>query len=71
MRGKTKIAMCVIYGKQESVSTVEDEEQFQDLTTQINLYQKTHKVIVLGDLARVSSPRSALKILISTDGVHN
>ena len=27
----------------------EVEEQFQDLTTQINLYQKTHKVIVLGD----------------------
>ena len=42
--------MGVIYGKQESASANEAEEQFQNLTTQVNLYQKTHKVILLGDL---------------------
>ena len=50
VKGITNIAMGVIYGKQESASSNEAEEQFQNLTTQINLYQKTHKVILLGDL---------------------
>ena len=50
VKGITNIAMGVIYGKQESASANEAEEQFQNLTTQVNLYQKTHKVILLGDL---------------------
>ena len=41
IKGRTNIAICVMYF-QESVNTNEAEQQFQELTTQINLLQKTH-----------------------------
>ena len=50
IKGKTNIALSVIYGKQESAKKEEAEQQFQELTTHTNMLQQTHRVIILGDL---------------------
>ena len=58
-----------MYGKQESVNTNEAEQQFQELTTQINLLQKTHRIILLGDLnAKVEISRQHCKQNESRNG---
>jgi exonuclease III len=49
LRGKTNIAIGVIYGKQETTRKEEVETQFQELATQTNILKKTHQIIIMGD----------------------
>ena len=50
IKGKSNIAMGVIYGKQETANKDEIEQQFQELTTETNMMQKNKRAIILGDL---------------------
>ena len=60
--------MCNVW-EQESANTNEAEQQFQELATQINLLQKTHRIILLGDLnAKVEINRQHCKQKESRNG---
>ena len=50
LKGKSNIAIGVVYGTQETAHKDEIEQQFQELTTKTNMMQKNNKVIILGDL---------------------
>ena len=50
IKGKSNIAIGVVYGKQETANKEEIEQQFQELTTETNMMQKNNKAIILGDL---------------------
>ena len=53
IKGKSNIAMGVIYGKQETANKDEIEQQFQELTTETNMMQKNNRAIILGDLVEM------------------
>ena len=71
LKSASKIAIGVVYGKQETASKEEVEQQFQELTTVTNRMQQQCEVIILGDLnAKIAINKQQCKQKLSRNGSH-
>ena len=69
LKSASKIAIGVVYGKQETASKEEVEQQFQELTTVTNRMQQQCEVIILGDLnAKIEINKQQCKQKLSRNG---
>ena len=69
LKSASKIAIGVVYRKQETASKEEVEQQFQELTTVTNRMQQKCEVIILGDLnAKIAINKQQCKQKLSRNG---
>ena len=70
LKSSTNIAIATMYGKQETSPKDTIENQFEELTTQVNQLQQENHIIIMGDLnAKVEVDRGGIKQTASRNGL--